>query len=830
MKIGKLLSDEFLKLPENIRTEPSIQQFLQSIEMTIKSHVSALEQEQRKNAEIAAAATNESILFLTNMVSSMRSGILVESELRRIRFTNQQFCDIFQIPAHPDDLIGADCSGSAEASKGLMMDPDYFVLRITQILKNQEAVYNEEIYLADGRVFARDYVPIFIHNIYKGHLWEYRDITQKKNYDRTILLQKEQYQSIINNMDLGLVEVDMEENILYANPGFQRLSGYTAQELIGKNTKDLFGTPENLKLITDLQLRRRTGEAGRYELKVTNKFGEERWWLISGAPNYDEFGKLKGSIGIHLDVTETKRIREELVVAKEQAEASSRAKASFLANMSHEIRTPLNGIIGMIRELSYETEEDKRKRYIVNAMTASEHLLSVLNDILDISKIDAGELGLEKANFKLRETLKNVKSIMSSRAREKGLFMWLDSREIKDYTYVGDSLRIRQILINLIGNAIKFTNTGGVYVECKVKENKQFSQVLSIVVEDTGIGMEESFVKNLFNKFSQEDASVSRRFGGTGLGMAITSELVQMMGGSITVNSKKNEGTSIEVQFELPVTASEATDNINHYDIPLDVLKSRVLLVEDNEFNRQVAGNTLRRYKCDVTEAVNGKEALELLNSSEFDIVLMDLQMPVMDGFEATKHIRNTLKSNIPVIALTANAFKSELDECKLIGMNDYITKPYEEEKLIGTIYKILHPQHKGMLKQALPSPPPSRNNQVPDAGNGLYDLTKLRKMTGNNLEYYNRMVRIFIDSSRSAIDEIGMAYGKRDFETIYRTAHRIKPSLDHMGINSLHDVIRSIETRARANENSTLLADELDELRATLMSVLTDLEKQRWH
>jgi PAS domain S-box-containing protein len=397
-----------------------------------------------------------------------------------------------------------------------MKDPEYFVARITQILNNREIVYNEEVTLADGRVYARDYVPIFINNTYKGHLWEYRDITEKKNYDRSIFLQKEQYQSIINNMDLGLVEVDMEENILFANPGFQRISGYATEELVGRNTRELFVTTENLQLITELQERRRNGEAGRYEMKIINKAGEERWWLISGAPNYDEYGKLKGSIGIHLDVTETKRIREELLVAKEIAEASSKAKASFLANMSHEIRTPLNGIIGMIRELSYESDQEKRKRYIDNAMTASEHLLSVLNNILDISKIDAGELGLEKANFRLRETLKNVKSIMSTRAREKGLFLWLDSRQIKDYTYVGDSLRIRQILINLIGNAIKFTTSGGVYVECCIKEKKSDSHILSVTVEDTGIGMEESYITSLFKKFSQEDSSVSRRFGGTG--------------------------------------------------------------------------------------------------------------------------------------------------------------------------------------------------------------------------------------------------------------------------------------------------------------------------
>jgi CheY-like chemotaxis protein len=255
--------------------------------------------------------------------------------------------------------------------------------------------------------------------------------------------------------------------------------------------------------------------------------------------------------------------------------------------------------------------------------------------------------------------------------------------------------------------------------------------------------------------------------------------------------------------------------------MPADILRSKVLLVEDNEFNRQVAGNTLRRYKCEVTEAVNGKEAVELISKKEFDIVLMDLQMPVMDGFEATRQIRNVLKSDVPVVALTANAFKSELDECKKIGMNDYITKPYEEEKLIGTIYKLLHPKHTGKINFI------KQETQIVETFSGLYDLSKLKKLTNNNDEYFKRMVRIFIDTSRQALDEIGVAYSNGDFETIYRTAHRIKPSLDHLGINSLHGTIRSIESRAKGNENSRALAEELDELKDTLLQVVAGLEQQ---
>jgi PAS domain S-box-containing protein len=822
MKTSQQFDEQLQKLPEELKQHPAFQAFLAEVEQKLNP-----DSNQDKTLALLrdkqAEEDKENLQLLITLASSFRSGVVVENQYRQIIFTNQLFCDIFSIPVPASQLTGADCSGSAEASKNLMKDPEPFVSRIAEILEKRENVYNEEIYFADGRICERDYVPIYIQEKYKGHLWEYRDVTKKKVDEGHLLTQKEQYQRIISNMNLGLVEVDLEENICYVNPAFEKMSGYSASELIGKKTSGLFVNTSNEPTITMVRQKRMEGQADSYELNVLNKNGEERCWLISGAPNYDEDGRVRGSIGIHLDVSETKMIREELQIAKEKAETSSKAKASFLANMSHEIRTPLNGIIGMIRELTYEGDTDKQRRYIDNAFKASEHLLSVLNNVLDISKIEANELGLEKSNFRLGETLKNVKSIMSLRAREKGLFLWLDSREIKDFTYCGDSLRIRQIFFNLIGNAIKFTNTGGVYVECQVKAHKKHSHIISVTVEDTGVGMDEAFLLSLFNKFSQEDVSVSRRFGGTGLGMAITNELVQMMDGHINVKSKKNEGTQIEFIFELPFAIDEVNEPQDTPALPVEIAHTRVLLVEDNEFNLQVATNTLKRYKCVVTEAVNGLEALDLLRNSEFDIVLMDLQMPIMDGFEAARQIRQNLKSEIPIIALTANAFKSEVDECRAIGMNDYITKPYEEEKLIGTIYKILHPNQRNFVFEARPRT--AVEKKIPTEKK-LYDLSKLKKLTGNNDDYYKRMIHIFIESSKQAIEELTTAMATNDLNTIHRTAHRIKPSLDHLGIVSLHQVIRSVETRSKTGENSALLAQEIHEVKSTLQEVLIDLQQ----
>ncbi len=653
------------------------------------------------------------------------------------------------------------------------------------------------------------------------------DVTERIGFEKNIHLQKEKYLNIITNMNLGLLEVDLDQNIQFSNPGFTVLSGYKPEELIGKKASELFATDSHMDLLAEKTKQRQQGIADMYEVHTKNKQGELRWWMISGAPNYDDKGNVIGSIGIHLDITEKKKLEEALEIEKEKAEASSRAKAAFLATMSHEIRTPLNGIIGMIRELSYEPLMDKQKKYVHNASVASQHLLSVLNNVLDISKIEAGELSLEKHHFSLKDTVKNVKLIMATKAKEKNIFFGVDTNEIKNNAYIGDSARIRQVLLNLIGNALKFTSNGGVYVECKIKEIKAGSHTISISVEDTGIGMDESYQNNLFKKFSQEDSSTSRKYGGTGLGMAITNEIVQLMNGTINVKSKKNEGTIIEVVFDLPIGETDKIESYNEIDILKDISGTKILLVEDNEFNRASAINTLNRFQCQVTEAFNGKEAIDILNENKFDIILMDLQMPVMDGFEATEFIRHSLKLTTPVIALTANAFKSELEKCFAIGMNDCVTKPFEEDDLLNTISKyvktsvneITEPKEKII---------PIINEKKSETmqGTQLYDLQKLSAIVRHEKDQLQKMIRIFIDQATPSVTQINEAYNKKDLNSVYQIAHRIKPSIDGMGIISLKDVVRTIEKDAKENNDSNLMKENITLLTDTLNTVVLQLNQ----
>ena len=512
-----------------------------------------------------------------------------------------------------------------------------------------------------------------------------------------------------------------------------------------------------------------------------------------------------GSIGIHLDITEQKKLTQQLELARLKAEEATEAREAFLANMSHEIRTPLNGIIGMIRELSFEELSSKQKKYVNNASMASQHLLAVLNNILDISKIRAGELVLESYPFKLADTLREVKQIMNSSAREKGLILSLANHEVKEMVYQGDAFRIRQILLNLVGNSIKFTNTGGIYIECRVEEMSAATHRIIISVEDTGIGMEEEYLERIFKKFTQEDSSTSRKFGGSGLGMAITYELMQLMNGNIRVKSTKNTGTVVEIDFHLNV-GQMAPGQTGKPQISAGMLEGRrILLVEDNDFNRAVARKTLERYKCRVEEAINGRVAVELLaNDQQFDIVLMDLQMPEMDGIEAGKHIIEKMKLRIPVIALTANAFKSELELCRQVGFVDYITKPFQEDVMLNIIG-----QH---LSIKLSSDAEVRKQK-------LYDLNNLKTISGGDEEFVRDMIKLFIEQTNNTTLLMQEALSNKNYLLFSQLAHKIKPSIDNMGIVVLKEKIRQLETNAKQQLN-------LEELPA-LFSGVNDILSQ---
>lgn len=614
------------------------------------------------------------------------------------------------------------------------------------------------------------------------------DITERKLVEQAISIREEKYRNILANMNLGLLEVDNNEHIQYANQSFCEMSGYTLDEMMGLEAKNLFPTSSASPVLDKKNELRKQGISDAYELTVKNKKGEIRWWLISGAPRYNDSGELMGSIGIHLDITERKTLELELNEAREVAEQSVKAKEAFLANMSHEIRTPMNAIMGMGRQLE-KTDLQQQQRFYLNTInTAANHLLVVINDILDISKIEAGKLELESVGFDANEVLNHVIRIMQPRAEEKGLELALNIDENIAPVLIGDPHRINQVLLNMISNAVKFTEKGGVTLSCRLQKKLKEKQILEFSIRDTGIGISEEYLDHVFEKFTQEDRTTARKYGGTGLGMAITRELVELMQGQINIYSKKDIGTEILISIPLVIgTGADLPEAQKDFTDSISLNGKKILLAEDNEVNRLVATTVLNNYGVITTEVKNGAEAVKALQKDDYDLILMDVQMPVMNGMEATEIIRKKLKLTIPIIALTANTIKGDSEKCLAIGMNSFVSKPFEENELINAIATCLN---LGTGKpDNLAGPVVQAEQDMP-----LFSLSKLEQISRGDQEFINRMIALFIEQTPQVIAEMNEAIGKNDMVTIKKVAHKIKPMIDSLDILQLTDVIRDLE------------------------------------
>ncbi len=410
--------------------------------------------------------------------------------------------------------------------------------------------------------------------------------------------------------------------------------------------------------------------------------------LIKGL---DEVEVLKQGIKAKEQLQQTIQEKEVAIIEKEQAEASKQLKQQFLANMSHEIRTPMNAIIGTINLLSTTTLDQRQNKYLGIIKSSADNLLVIINDILDISKIESGKFTIENIPFDLRETVDHVFEALRVKADERKLHFFIDYPQSIGDWFIGDPVRISQVLINLVGNAIKFTEAGSVSVAV-ANENDS----LRISVRDTGIGIAKEKLHQVFESFTQESSDTTRKFGGTGLGLTISKQLVELMQGTLIVESEQGKGSVFS--FLLPMQKSEAQakkDNSVNLNEGINLTGVKILLAEDNLFNQMVAEDTLKMLIEDLTLDIvdDGKKAVEKLQQGNYDLVIMDIHMPEMDGYEATRHIRTQLSkpfNTIPILAMTANVIAEEIQKCFDVGMNEYVSKPFTQEDLIAKIAKLI--------------------------------------------------------------------------------------------------------------------------------------------
>lgn len=756
------------------------------------------------------------------LLENIQMGVLVEDENRRIALVNSTFCKLFRIEENPENLIGIHCEESLNEISSLFENQTKFIKDIEKCLIDRKLIVNEEIKLRDGRVFERDYIPIFIDENYRGNLWKYRDISERKNQELILKIREEKYRSIIENMNLGILEVDNLGVIQFANQSFSRMSGLELNELLGKEAIKLFVRPENEDIVNSKSTLRKEGISDAYEINITLKGGISKWWLISGAPRYNDANELVGSIGIHLDITDQKVLEKELINAKNAADSAVAARDAFIAKMSHEIRTPMNAIIGLGSILAKTELSESQQSYLKHINNSAKNLLGILNDVLDYSKLEAGKLSISIQSFNLKEVIINTLNLFEYKIEEKGLNLDYSIDSQISHSLFGDPLRINQILINLISNAVKFTKTGGIQVKAELLSEDIGLQLIKLTITDSGVGMDSEFVSHIFEKFTQENQAFNSDTAGTGLGMTITKELVGLMNGDLEIKSRKGVGTSVCVSIPFEFDTKDGSINIHKSERSFNDLKNkRVLLVEDNPTNRIVAISMLEPFGLIIEEAVDGIEAIKKLANFSPDVILMDVQMPNMNGIEATIEIRKSISTTVPIIALTANVLQAMRDKCYNAGMNDFITKPFEEEDLLSGIAKAL-----GQSIQPSELPSVSKVIQTDTTLNPapLYNLVKLEKLSRGDSEFLNKMVNIFLREVPKTLNNLEIAIDQSDFGAIKATAHRLKPSVNDIGVKGIKDILEQIEAFAIEGDLSNVKS-LIPEVSGTLKNVISQLE-----
>lgn len=504
-------------------------------------------------------------------------------------------------------------------------------------------------------------------------------------------------QTIFHHNGAALLVLDQNQVIIEANEEFERISGYKSDEIAGKPVLMLFPDRKNFREFRNaIDEKIKTEGQVQLDWKFRNRKGEWIWITLSGR-YLDPKDPRRGYIWVGSDITERKKMEQELLNARITAEESNRAKSRFLAHMSHEIRTPMNSILGFASLLLDTGLDDDQRRYTEIIKKSGEALLSLINDILDLSRIEAGKLELSSAPFDLPALIKETTGLLGLKAGEKGVKLTVDIDSKIPVIATGDALRLRQVLLNLLSNAVKFTERGEIKVRARLIRKKDGESTVRFEVEDTGIGISDEALKRLFQPFTQADSSTSRRYGGTGLGLAISRELVERMGGTIGASSKLNEGSTF--WFEITLQTTSAQHQNNSMDAITEIQQAdeecgplHILLVEDSPENRLLATLLLKKKGCTVIAAENGIQAIEKLKQEPFDLVLMDVQMPLMDGLECTARIRSgeVPDATIPIIAMTAQAMSGDRELCLAAGMNDYVAKPLQAEDLYSAIKRVV--------------------------------------------------------------------------------------------------------------------------------------------
>lgn len=721
---------------------------------------------------------------LLTLINNLHAGVLLNDENGRIVFVNEQFREIFKISLSNEELMGMDQRMATEMAKGLFVDPDKFTGIVDRCISTNQDVLSYELEMLNNRIIDCDFIPIGTEGDFVGHLWQIRDVTEQRRVQKKIQNSEEKYRGIIENMQLGLLEVDNEHTILRAYDSFCKMTGYKEEELLGKNAMTVL-LPSDLKenmLREDTE--RSNGRQSIYETRILKKGGEEIWVLVSGAPIFDEHGVVTGSIGIHYDITRRKNLEEQLREARNQAEKARKAEKDFLANMSHEIRNPINAVIGMVN-LLYDTKPTREQLELLdNIKLSSDVLLGLISGVLDISKIESGNFDLVERELDLRDTLTAIVDIASFKTSEKNIDIVLKLDDSINFKVLADLTVINQIFLNLINNAIKFTERGKIVVSGALLEQTEQTAQFIFAVKDTGIGIPKEKLDDIFQQFNQGDSQTKLKYGGTGLGLAIVKKLVGGYHGEIDVESYPGQGSIFQFTLQLALSKNEERAKVDFKVLANS--NCHALIVEDNQINQQYLSGILKNWGVTYHVANNGQEALTWLSENTYDVILMDIRMPIMDGYETTIRIRSdhaNINAKTPIIALTASALVDEKKKAISVGMNEHLSKPFTPDQLAYVFEQFgLANLVESYQENDLYSFSAKLNSQY------------LKEFYAQDFSRAKLMFEIFLNSIDAEMEKLAQYLKDENWEKFSKQAHKIKPNFAMVGLSEISEIMQLYE------------------------------------
>lgn len=650
-----------------------------------------------------------------------------------------------------------------------------------------------------------------------GILISGEDVTEYLSNQHELQKDINLYRILANNIpDINLYLFDTDLRFILAEGNEMKNNGFSHKTFEGKKLNEI--SSEQIKHIWKPLF---TLAIEGNEVSTEYKFNNYDY-LIWVLPIKNLTNEIYSAIAITQNITDDKRTEENLKKAKEEAEDANRAKSDFLARVSHEIRTPLNAILGFAEQLKQTKLTQKQDEYVKIIDKSSEHLLSLINDILILSKIEARQINFDDTPFKLEYAAKYVYNALLVNAKEKNIRFIYDVDEKLNKVLLGDSFRLRQILINLLSNAIKFTHNGYVEFRCFLVDESEDEVKIRFDVIDTGIGISPENLDSIFQQFRQADSSITKKYGGTGLGLTICKNLIELQNGSLSVTSQENIGTTFT--FSIPYKKGKETDVIPEDLGAIDVTKlknKRVLLVDDDSVNRLLGKTILEKFNCAYDIANNGKEAVAKLNESTYDIILLDIHMPDISGVEVAKYLRREKKDRATkIVAVTAAVMKDDIQKYYQAGINEFLIKPFKEIYLFNKMCEVLKIKNIRYRK--------SKEELIlkEEISPKSYNLEELRKMTSNKGAMIN-MLNTFIENSENTSENFRQFLKDENWKQIGEAAHKILPSFRHLEVHSITSDLTKIKTKTLIDSDYKTVPELVKEVIKEMGKIVLELKQE---